>query len=151
MSGAQVVNTGIVGATPRVLQSRAGVASSSQYVDPLWGSFAPSAHDQAPGFDDGSESFETPRRRRRYGSTYDHVVSFGGVLVSREVGAAIMKEQIAQSSREPMFMPVEAERSVAIYEFNQSLMGAAEPVTAMPPGAYANGEVFGPGEAITPN
>ena len=127
MSTAQVANSGIVGPTARIAQPRGAVASSMEFVDPLSGAYAPPARDQTPGFDDDQEDFAPPRRRRRNGGPFqDRVVSFGGVLVSREVGTAIMKAQAANSLRNVSPLAVEAERGIAIYEFNQALMGTAE-------------------------
>jgi hypothetical protein len=126
---AQVANTGIVGSPSRIAQPRHAVASASGYVDSMFGAFAPATHDQASLFNDGEGSFETPRRQRRYNPYQDQVVSFGGVLVSREVGATIMKEQAALAARGGLIFPGDAERSIAIYEFNQSLVGVAEAVT----------------------
>jgi len=127
MSTAQVANTGIIGPASRVAQPRHAVASLSEFIDPLSGAYAPPARDQSAGFDDDQEEFATPRRRRRHGGGYlDRVVSFGGVLVSREVGTTIMQAQAANSARVQAPMAVEAERGIAIYEFNQALMGAAE-------------------------
>src|SRR4051812_42510589 len=125
---AQVANTGIVGSATRMAQPRMAVASSSEYVDAMQGAFAPPTYDQQR-FDEDQDSFETPRRRRRYNPYQDQVVSFGGVLVSREVGATIMKEQAALAARGGLHAANDAERSIAIYEFNQSLMGVAEAVT----------------------
>ena len=126
---AQVANTGIVGSTSRVMQTRVPVASSSEYVDAASGAFAPTYYDR-PRYDDEADSFETPRRRQRYSRYPDQVVSFGGVLVSREVGATIMKEQAALAARGGLaFGGNDAERSIRIYEFNQSLMGVAETLT----------------------
>jgi len=127
MSTAQVANSGIVGATARIAQPRGAVASSMDFVDPLSGAYAPPARDQTPGFDDDQEDFAPPRRRRRNGGPFqDRVVSFGGVLVSREVGTTIMQAQAANSLRTVSPLAVEAERGIAIYEFNQALMGTAE-------------------------
>ena len=126
MSTAQVANSGIVGAATRITPSRGAVASSMQFVDPLSGAYAPPARDQAHGFDE-QDDFEPRRRRRRQsGQFQDRVVSFGGVLVSREVGTAIMQAQAASSARTATPFAAEAERGVAIYEFNQALMGTAE-------------------------
>jgi len=129
MSTAQVVNSGIVGVTARVSQPRTSVASATQFVDPLSGAYAPPPRDQMPRYDDQADDFETPRRRRRGSAYQDSVVSFGGVLVSREVGANIMKEQASVRDRSHSLLGVDAERSVRIYEFNQSLMGTAEVLT----------------------
>ena len=57
------------------------------------------------------------------------MVSFGGVLVSREVGTTIMQAQATTASHVAPPFAVEAERGVAIYEFNQALMGAAQVIT----------------------
>ncbi len=127
MSTAQVANSGIVGPTARVSHARNAVASAQQFVDPLSGAYAPPARDHTAGFDDEAEDFGTPRRRRRNGGPFqDHVISFGGVLVSREVGATIMQAQAQRSARTSSPLASEAERGIAIYEFNQALMGVAE-------------------------
>ncbi len=127
MSTAQVANSGMIGPAARISQPRHAVASSMDFVDPLAGAYAPPARDQTRGFEDDGEEFNTPRRRRRQGGPFqDHVISFGGVLVSREVGAAIMQAQAARTARTASPAAVEAERGIAIYEFNQALMGVAE-------------------------
>jgi hypothetical protein len=114
----------------RISQPRNAVASLQQFVDPLSGAYAPPPRDHSLGFDDDQDDFAAPRRRRRSsGHFLDHVVSFGGVLVSREVGTTIMQAQAANTARVPARAPVEAERGIAIYEFNQALMGAAEAST----------------------
>lgn len=125
---AQVANTGIVGSTTRVMQPRVAVASANEFVDPIAGAFAPPSYGN-PRYEDEADSFEMPRRRRRFNPYQDQVVSFGGVLVSREVGATIMKEQAALAARGGLAFGNDAERSIRIYEFNQSLMGVAEAVT----------------------
>lgn len=130
MSTAQVANSGIVGAAARISQPRSAIASSMQSVEALSGAYAPPARDQTLGVDDDQEDFAPQRRRRRQaGQFQDRVVSFGGVLVSREVGTAIMQDQAASFARNLPPAAVEAERGVAIYEFNQALMGAAEIAT----------------------
>jgi hypothetical protein len=129
MSTAQVANSGIVGLTSRISQPRNAVASSMQFVDPLSGAYAPPARDQAREFDDDQEHGDQYRRRRRSREYNDQVVSFGGVLVSREVGATIMQAQAAHGARTTAPFAAEAERGIAIYEFNQALMGAAEVTT----------------------
>jgi hypothetical protein len=131
MSTAQVANTGIVGASPRIPLPRNGIASSFEYVDSLGGAYASPPRDQWHRFDDDTEPFDTnPRRHGRHrGPFQEQVVSFGGVLVSREIGAAIMQVQAAYTANIPPPVAAEAERGVAVYEFNQALMGAAEVVT----------------------
>ncbi len=101
------------------------------FVDPLSNAYAPPARDQTPGFEDEHrDDFSNSRRRRRQGGQFqDRVVSFGGVLVSREIGSTIMQAQAAHTSRVVSPMAVEAERGVAIYEFNQALMGMAQATT----------------------
>lgn len=131
MSTAQVANTGMVGSATRMSQPRHAVASTMEFVDPLSGAYAPPAHDQAREYEpDYQEDFSNSRRRRRQAGPFlDRVVSFGGVLVSREVGTTIMQAQAAHSARVNTPFPSEAERGVAIYEFNQALMGAAQVTT----------------------
>jgi hypothetical protein len=53
------------------------------------------------------------------------------VLVSREVGTAIVQAQAAHSGTPPTVYPAEAERNIAVYEFNQSLMGAPQVTTSV--------------------
>lgn len=130
MSTAQVSNSGIVGTATRVAQPRNAVASSMQFVDPLSGAYAPPPRDHSAGFDDDQEEFSSSRRRRRQGGPFqDHVVSYGGVLVSHEVGSTIMQAQAAHTARPTLPTAVEAERGIALYEFNQALMGVAEIAT----------------------
>ncbi len=133
MSTAQVANSGIVGVAARASQARYAVSSSFDRVDALSGAFAPPARDQTPGFEADEGNFEAPRRRRRSAGPFqDHVVSFGGVLVSREVGTTIMQAQAAQSLRNTSPLAGEAERGVAVYEFNQALAGTAQIMSAAP-------------------
>lgn len=130
MSTAQVANTGIVGASPRIPLHRGPVASSFEYVDSLGGTYAAPPRDQWHRFEDDAEPFDDFARRRGHrGPFREQVVSFGGVLVSREVGTAIMHAQAAHSAHVAAPFAVEAERGVAIYEFNQALMGAAQAIT----------------------
>lgn len=131
MSTAQVANSGIVGASPRIPLSRHAVASSFEYVDSLGGAYASPPRDQWHRYEDeGEAGFETNSRRRGYhGQFQEHVVSFGGVLVSREVGTTIMQAQASHTSSVTPPFAVEAERGIAIYEFNQALMGAAQAIT----------------------
>lgn len=129
MSTAQVANSGIVGASPRVQLHRT-TASSADYVDSVGGAYASPPRDEWHRFEDEGDGFDTmPRRRGYHGPFRDNVVSFGGVLVSREVGATIMQAQATHTSHAAAPFAVEAERGIAIYEFNQALMGAAQVVT----------------------
>jgi hypothetical protein len=92
-------------------------------VDATDGAGAAAARDQAERF----EFYDKDGRAyvpRRYGAVLDGVVGFGSVLVSQEVGAAIMQAQALYGSALPP--PVEAERQIANYEFAQSLMGPPE-------------------------
>ena len=128
MSTAQVANAGIVSGPTRVAQ-RLPVASTFETVEPIVGSYAAPARDDNPHFVDDRHGFDDRRRQTPYGPFRDRVVSFGGVLVSREVGTAIMHAQSTAGSRSALPPAVEAERNVAIYEFNQSLMGRAQALT----------------------
>jgi hypothetical protein len=132
MSTAQVANTGIVGTSPRIPLSRNAVSSSFEYVDSLGETYASPPRDQWHPFEDDSESFDTlPRRRGHRGRFQDQVVSFGGVLVSREVGATIMQAQASHTANTAPPVAAEAVRGIAIYEFNQALMGAAQIITSV--------------------
>jgi len=129
MSTAQVANAGVVGSGPRIPLHRA-VASSFEYVDSLGGTQAAPPRDEWHRFEDETSAFDAHPRQRGYrGPFQEHVVSFGGVLVSREVGAAIMQEQASYTSNTAPPFAAEAERGIAIYEFNQALMGAAQILT----------------------
>jgi hypothetical protein len=131
MSTAQVVNTGIVSSAAARMPLRAsGSSTGFQSVDALEGSMPSRARDQYMRFDDDNDDFDTSRSRRRpSGQFRDQVVSYGGVLVSREVGATIMQAQIASSKVTSSPAAAEAERGIAVYEFNQALMGNPEVTT----------------------
>lgn len=130
MSTAQVANAGMVGGGSRIALPRHAIASSMEYIDPVGGAYAAPPRDQWHRFEGQNDDFDThPRRRGYHGPFQEQVVSFGGVLVSREVGAAIMQEQATHTSHAVPPVAAEAERGIAIYEFNQALMGAAQVVT----------------------
>ena len=132
MSTAQVSNAGIVGASPRIPLHRNSVASAHEYVDSMGGTYAPPPRDQWHPYDDDFGGFDTtPRRRGHHGPFQEQVVSFGGVLVSREVGATIMQAQASHAANVTPPFAVETERGIAIYEFNQALMGVAQAITGV--------------------
>lgn len=132
MSTAQVANAGMVGGSPRIPLHRNAVSSSFEYVDSLGGAYASPPRDQWHRFEDDSESFDTlPRRRGHRGPFQDQVISFGGVLVSREVGTMMMQAQAAHAANATPPFAAEAVRGVAVYEFNQALMGAAQVTTTV--------------------
>jgi len=132
MSTAQVANSGIVGASPRIQLQRNAVASSFEYVDSLGGAYASPPRDEWHRFEEDRDGFDTSSRRRGHrGPFQEQVVSFGGVLVSREVGTTIMQAQAAHTAHVTPPFAVEAERGIAIYEFNQALMGAAQAITGI--------------------
>ena len=95
------------------------------------GSFPTPTHDHTTRYAERRDDFDGYRRRRQYGPFQDRVVSYGGVLVSREVGTTIMQAQAAAAAAANLNTPLQAdaERGIAVYEFNQALMGAAEAVT----------------------
>lgn len=128
MSTAQVANAGIAQGPARIAQ-RFPVAASFEPIEPVTGSYAAPARDQTPRFADDGQEYDSRRRNSPYGPFKDRVVSFGGVLVSREVGTTIMQAQAASAARVALPVAVEAERSVAVYEFNQALMGTAQALT----------------------
>jgi hypothetical protein len=123
---AQVSNAAMVGSLARLNQARAMSATARQQVDGLEGTNAPPARDQQTRYDEYADRFEGPPARRRHGEFQDHVISFGGVLVSLEVGATIVETQALNHLIHPL--PAEAERQVANYEFVQSMAGPAEPI-----------------------
>jgi hypothetical protein len=130
MSTAQVANAGIASGPIRVAQ-RLPVATTLEPVEPVIGSYAAPARDQTPRFADEGHEYDNRRRNSPYGPFQDRVVSFGGVLVSREVGTTIMQAQAATAARAVLPVAVEAERNVAVYEFNQALMGSAQVSTSI--------------------
>lgn len=132
MSTAQVANSGMVGSSARIPSTRHAVSSSFEYVDSLGEAYAAPPRDQWHRFEDDMDGFDTtPRRRGYHGKFQDQVVSFGGVLVSREVGTMIMQAQASHTSNIAPPVAAEAERGIAIYEFNQALMGAAQVITSV--------------------
>lgn len=130
MSTAQVANAGIANGPARIAQ-RFPVSASFEPVEPVSGSYAAPARDQTPRFADDGQGYDNHRRGSPFGPFQDRVVSFGGVLVSREVGTTIMQAQAASAARVALPVAVEAERNVAVYEFNQALMGSAQVVTSI--------------------
>jgi hypothetical protein len=130
MSTAQVTNAGISSGPTRVAR-RYPVEANFDPVEPVIGSYAAPARDQTPRYADDGQEFDNRRRNSSYGPFQDRVVSFGGVLVSQEVGTAVMHAQSAAASRGTLPVAVEAERSVAAYEFNQALMDKAHVLTSI--------------------
>lgn len=120
---AQVANAALVGSAARI--SRAFGASSRPLVEQSQGASAAPGREGANPFEDVASRFE-PGSRRRRAEFQDQVVSFGGVLVSQDVGNTIVEAQ-SQNGLYPT-PPAEAERQVANYEFVQSLFGPAEPI-----------------------
>ena len=128
MSTALVVNTTAASPAARVANARASVASSIHTVDAIdTESFAARGRDQAHPQDE-REAFDSSHSRRRF-SNREQFASFGGVMVSRDVGTAIVQAQAALGGQSHVANPHEAERQISIYEFNQSLMGAPEITT----------------------
>jgi len=116
----------MVGSAGRLARAMAGTGSMRTPVDGIEGASAAPARDQAAFYD----AYDAYDRRgavspvRRYGTMHDGVIGFGSVLVSQEVGAAIMYAQAQYGAA--VAKPVEAERQIANYEFAQSLMGPPE-------------------------
>ncbi len=112
---AQVANIALSGSSARY--TRIGGASARQMVDGIEGSAAAFGRGRASQyvpFDSNDAS--------RQGEFQDQVVSYGGVLVSLDVGTTIMQAQ-ALNGLTPT-APGDAERQVANYEFTQSLSGS---------------------------
>ncbi|MDX2142952.1 MAG: hypothetical protein SFV19_06335 [Rhodospirillaceae bacterium] len=126
MSTAQVVNATMSSPAVRALNARGSVATGYQNIDEIdTGSMAARGRDEPRSADEG-EDFEFVRRKPRRGEFRDGVISFAGVLVSRDVGTTIMQAQASLSNAEALISPTQAERNIAVYEFNQSLIGAPE-------------------------
>ncbi|MDX2222354.1 MAG: hypothetical protein SFV21_06370 [Rhodospirillaceae bacterium] len=129
MSTAQVVNVTMASTVARMSSARAAVASTFQTVEGIdTNSLSARGRDQARARDD-NDQYDAGRLRRRSPQVIDRVISFGGVLVSQEVGSAIVQAQAAAGKIAPTLHPADAERGVSIYEFNQSLMGAPQVTT----------------------
>jgi len=122
---AHVSNLTMAGSAGRVTRGGGLSGVVHNQVDALDGASAAPARDQTERFEYYErEGRAVIPRRYGYGAVMDGVVGFGSVLVSQEVGAAIMKAQALYGSALPP--PVEAERQIANYEFAQSLMGPPE-------------------------
>lgn len=129
MSSAVVANAMMISNAARAYGVRGTSATSYQSVEEIdTDSLATRARDQFRTPDE-AEPRELSRGQGRRGAFYDRVVGYGGVLVSREVGTAIVQAQASFSKSEPTVYPAEAERNIAVYEFNQALMGAPQVAT----------------------
>src|SRR5882672_9348689 len=104
---AQVSNLALVGSAARLSRALSVAGSARQQVDGVEGSSAAPARDQAQGYDANADRYDLASRRR-YGPPLDNMITFGGVLVSREVGSMIMQIQALNGSF-PL-PPVEAEK-----------------------------------------
>lgn len=127
MSTALVASTTIAPATAKVSSTRVGNATSFTYVDPLENSLGARPGDQSVRYDERWSDFDGAPKQS---PNDDRSVRFGGILVSREVGATIMMAQ-AQSSLPKANSIPEAEKQIRIYEFNQSLAGTPETATGV--------------------
>ncbi len=125
---ATVANTALVGEAARL--ARAYGASTRAPIDGAHGTNAAPGREWSPRFDGGDDRSD-PGTRRRRAEFQDQVISFGGVLVSLEVGAAIVGEQATNGLRPTP--AADAERQVANYERAQAIVGPAEPMMVMPP------------------
>jgi hypothetical protein len=129
MSAGQVSNSTMMSPASRVAAARGSRMSALQSVDNIDTQFATRGRDDFGRYDE-LDDFEAPKPRRLRGEFQDEVVRFSGVLLSREVGTTIVQAQVA-ATRQGALTPsvIEAERNVALYEFNQSLMGQPEVTT----------------------
>ncbi|MSO97936.1 MAG: hypothetical protein EXR11_06930 [Rhodospirillaceae bacterium] len=124
MSTAQVVNTTMISSAARIARARGSVSTSFQSVDALDTNLAARGRGDFSRRDE-LDDFEAPTSRPRRGEFQDQVVRFSGVLLSRDVGTTIVQAQAASSrTGSPTIASLQAERNIAEYEFNQSLMGA---------------------------
>ena len=123
---ATVANTALVGEAARIARA---YASARPFVDGAQGAKFTAGREQASWFDGDLRS--EPGARQRRAEFQDQVISFGGVLVSLEVGSTIVAAQALNGLRPTP--PADAERQVANYEFVQSLVGPAVPVTVTAP------------------
>jgi hypothetical protein len=129
MSAAQVSNSTLMSPASRVAAARGSRMSSLESVETIDTQFATRGRDDF-GRRDELDDFEAPRPRRLRGEFQQQVVRFSGVLLSREVGTTIVQAQVAATRQGAVTPSVgEAERNIAMYEFNQSLMGTPEVTT----------------------
>lgn len=128
MSTALVASTSIAPATARVAQARVGNATSLAYVDPLENSLGAQPGDQALRYDQRWQDLQGQQYPGNYRQRQTPF-HFGGIFVSREIGATIMQAQ-AQASLPSSTSAAEAERQIRVYEFNQSLAGTPEASTS---------------------
>jgi hypothetical protein len=129
MSAAQVANATMSSSISRVALARGNASSSRDPIDAVDTDFAARGRDTYARSDE-LDDFESPRQRRRRGEFQEEVVRFSGVLLSREVGTAMMQAQAMTSRLGPGAVSVQdAERHVSLYEFNQALMGVPEVTT----------------------
>jgi hypothetical protein len=129
MSAAQVANATMSSPMSRAAAARGSASSRRDPIDAVDTEFAARGRDDFARGDE-LDDFESPRQRRRRGEFQEEVVRFSGVLLSREVGTAMMQAQAVTSRLGAGVVSVqEAERHVSLYEFNQALMGEPEPST----------------------
>lgn len=130
MSTAQVVNSLVASPASRITPMRGGsVATSYQSVEALDTHLAARGRDDFRRFDD-MEDFEATRPQFRQNYSHDYAVRFSGVFLSQEVGTTMVQAQAAFSrAAAPTLAASQAERNIAQYEFNQSLMGVPEVTT----------------------
>jgi len=128
---AQVSNLALVGSATRLSRALAAAGSARQQVDGIEGSGAAPPREGALRFEDSSSPtpYDLGNSRRHYNGAFDSFITFGGVLVSREVGSTIVQVQ-ALNGTFPL-PPAEAEKQIANYEFAQSLVGPAEVMPAL--------------------
>lgn len=131
MSAAVVANATMISNAARAYGLRTSGATGYQTVDSIdTDSLAARARDQFRTPDD-ADGREYARPAPRRGGFFDRLVGYGGVLVSREVGTAMVQAQATHSTTPPNVYPAEAGRNIAIYEFNQSLMGTPQVTTTV--------------------
>lgn len=131
MSAAVVANATMISNAARAYGVRASGATGYQSVDGIdTDSLATRARDQF-GTPEDADGQEYARPARRRGGFVDRLVGYGGVVVSREVGTAIVQAQATHSKTPPNVYPAEAGRNIAIYEFNQALMGTPQVTTTI--------------------
>ncbi|MFL2771578.1 MAG: hypothetical protein ACJZ9F_11275 [Rhodospirillaceae bacterium] len=130
MTTALVSSTSIAQATVRVAQARVGDSTSFSFVDPLENTLGSQPGDHAIRYDERWEDLNRRDRRPRQGWR-DQPFHFGGIYVSREVGATIMQAQEQGSLPQGRLSASEAQKHIRIYEFNQALVGTPEAITTV--------------------
>jgi len=128
---AQVSNLTMAGSATRLSRALSAAGVVRQQVDGVESTGAAPARDEAGRFEDYGQRYQPAPSPRRPEGNVERFMTFGGILVSREVGATMMQTQAMNGFFPPL--PSEAVRQIANYEFAQSLMGPPQVMPSLEP------------------